>query len=368
MQKILHVNPGEHRRIVVISDIHGAAKEFAALLDMVSLAPEDILVLNGDYINCGPESAEVVRRVMELAARPNTYVLKGNIERLVPWYLDWGKPEDILPHFDDHVNNLFCEWAAMLGKPRPKTPAEFLELRPLLRRQYAKEAQFLHELPLGLAMGDLIFVHAGIAPSENWEESSEQTLLKNDPFLAQGENKTGKWVIVGHMPVWNVPFSENSNNPSMDAERKIIGIDGGNQVKDFSQLNALIIEKQGDMYEFSYQFADLRPKVRAKTDFAPMDEQGCFKDSWPDFYLDVLERGPEFSLCRRTVSQVCGLVKNEHIGLRKGLPCFAKSSVSTLLAVSEGEELFYLDEGGSYTFVKNADGFLGWVPSACLEK
>lgn len=367
MQRILRIDPGENRRIVAISDIHGAAEEFAALLDMLELKPEDILILNGDYINRGPDSAGVVNMVMDLSRRPHTYVLKGNLERLVAWYLDWGKPEDILPHFNDHVNNLFCEWAAILGIPRPTTEDAFLEARHQFKQHFTKEAEFLHNLPLGLALGDLIFAHAGIAPSEDWEESSEQTLLKNDPFLTAGENKTGRWVIVGHMPVWNAAFSQNSNNPAIDHDRMIIGIDGGNQVKDFSQLNALVIEKQGEKYDFSYLFADLRPRVQVKTAFAPEDSQGYFKDSWPDFYLDIVEQGPEFSCCRRTVSGLCGLVKNEHIGTRKGKPCFAKSSISTLLSVSKGEEVLLLDQGGRFSFIKNSEGFVGWVPTECLK-
>src|SRR5687767_6367262 len=61
-------------RLIVIGDVHGCLAELDALLTDVAPRPDDELVLVGDLVRKGPDSAGVVRRVREIGAR----AVRGN--------------------------------------------------------------------------------------------------------------------------------------------------------------------------------------------------------------------------------------------------------------------------------------------------
>ena len=321
----------------------------------------------GDYINRGPESLECVSFLQKISREKHTFVLKGNLERLVDWYLYWGEPQAIVNHFQDHKQNLFCQWANKLGVEKINFD-NFSSCRELLKSHYSEEIYFLRNLPIGLDSEDFIFTHSGIGARKDWQNSTEQEILKNDPYLCSGLNMTEKWSVVGHMPVWNCPESLNTNNPIIYRDRKIIGVDGGAGVKQFSQINALIIEHEAEEPSFSNVFLDDFPKVSANSDFTPDYDGGCFKDSWPNYTLELLKKDPDFSLCCKPDSKEVGLVKNEHLGSGASGYFFSHSTVSTLLEVKNGEQYSLLDiNGGNYCFVKNKNGEIGWVRKNLLS-
>ena len=67
------------------------------------------------------------------------------------------------------------------------------------------------------------------------------------------EHQADKLVIVGHWPTVNYRTRvETSHMPLIDKEKKIISLDGGNQIKKDGQLNALIIHASN----FSTYFVD----------------------------------------------------------------------------------------------------------------
>ncbi|MBR7136753.1 MAG: serine/threonine protein phosphatase [Clostridia bacterium] len=370
MERYLQRKTSQYRRVIAVSDIHGNASVFRSLLSDLHLTDDDLFVLVGDYINRGKESIETLRIVMDLAQRENVVVLKGNMDRLIDWYLWRGEEEELLAHFADYRRGwgvLFDDWAAECGFPLPNAE-NFAEIRAVLQKKHAAEAAFIRDLPFGLETEDHIFVHAGIAPVTEWRASTEQQMLKNDSFLAHGANPTGKTVVVGHTPVWNSMESENTNNPIFFHDRHVIGIDGGIGVKDFSQLNALVITHDGDGYRYETRFADEYPRTVARRNFVPEKSHVLFKDMWPDYHLERLEVGADFSYCRLTGSGREGWAKNEHIGTDENGWRFVRSSVSSLLPVTVGEELAVLDGTcGNFAYVKNASGRIGWVPRDVVD-
>jgi serine/threonine protein phosphatase 1 len=54
---------------IAISDIHGCAKTFAALLHKINLTKKDNLYLLGDYIDRGPDSKGVIDMIFDLKAK-----------------------------------------------------------------------------------------------------------------------------------------------------------------------------------------------------------------------------------------------------------------------------------------------------------
>ena len=56
-------------RTLAIGDIHGCLTQLDALLDAIAPTPDDHLIFLGDYIDRGPDSAGVIRRVLNLSTR-----------------------------------------------------------------------------------------------------------------------------------------------------------------------------------------------------------------------------------------------------------------------------------------------------------
>jgi len=71
-------------RKFTISDIHGCAKTFKALLDRISFSKEDELYLLGDYIDRGPDSCGVIDHIWGLQESGHTvHCLRGNHEEML---------------------------------------------------------------------------------------------------------------------------------------------------------------------------------------------------------------------------------------------------------------------------------------------
>src|SRR5262245_56968646 len=67
-------------RTIAIGDIHGCAKALAALLDAIGPVQEDTLVPLGDFIDCGPDSRDVLEQLIALPRRCCLVPILGNHE------------------------------------------------------------------------------------------------------------------------------------------------------------------------------------------------------------------------------------------------------------------------------------------------
>ena len=364
MIKIAKKNFGKNCRIAVISDIHGSYSLLCRLLSNPEVKKADHIVFDGDYISRGRESLRVLRLLFELEKQENVSIVKGNLERLVNWYVN-AEPQGILRHFKGHKYNLFRECVEEQGLERIDGET-FPGLREMFKERYPDIISWCAELPNALETEYIVFTHAGLGTSENWRESSEQDVMKNDPFIKTGVNTTGKWLVCGHMPTWNSRFSGNSNNCFVDRERRIAFTDGGNQVKDFAQLNALIIDCRDGELGFSTVFESWYPVFVAEKSCVPNLSLISGKDHWPEGELDVLERGEDFTLCKRADGSLIH-VASSHLEFSGDKALFIRNTVSELLAVDKGERLELLDAPrGGFIFVRKASGEIGWVSREVL--
>lgn len=62
-------------RVIVISDIHGAFAYLQGLLKKIHFSPEDILVINGDIIERGPENLRCLQWLMKLSKEQTVYTI-----------------------------------------------------------------------------------------------------------------------------------------------------------------------------------------------------------------------------------------------------------------------------------------------------
>lgn len=70
-------------RFFAIGDIHGCSSALDALLDVVSPAPDDVIVALGDFMDWGPDSRGVMDRLLALRSRCHLIGLRGNHEEMM---------------------------------------------------------------------------------------------------------------------------------------------------------------------------------------------------------------------------------------------------------------------------------------------
>lgn len=175
-----------------ISDIHGHYKPFVKLLEIAKFDErKDRLVVGGDMIDRGPDSAEVLRFVHELTETyPNTIVaLRGNHEDMMGNY--FRKEDDMWLHHGQEAIQSFQQELT--------DPVEFDKL-----------IHWAINLPTIIQDIDYVYVHAGINPNRETQIDEEMIWMPYDGhartrFSDYTPEAILKWtqgrkVIHGHTP------------------------------------------------------------------------------------------------------------------------------------------------------------------------
>lgn len=199
---------GYHNRMAsvwAIGDVHGESGMLDALLDALPRQTGDVTVFLGDYIDRGPDSAAVVRRVLaEYDAAPHkTVLLWGNHEDMAASHFRLEAPS----HFEydpyDWFHNGGIQAMESYGYRKPELfvvpcPPDlerlFRLLQPFWRPPQATFPDLAH----------VIYVHAGVLPNQEPEDATGEILLWiRDDFL-HVHDLSGRFVVHGHTPVTRV--------------------------------------------------------------------------------------------------------------------------------------------------------------------
>lgn len=205
-------------RAYAVGDVHGMAALFAALRDAIDAddaarPPADTtVVLLGDLIDRGPDSAGVIAQARAWSARRRVRTLMGNHEEML---LDALEKEEVLRHF-----LRFGGKETLLSypiDPEEYTRADLAETIALMRRAIPEDdLAFIRQFEDRIQLGDYLFVHAGIRPGVGIEEQTLSDLRWiREPFLSHAGSH-GPLVIHGHTI---------ADDPQVLANR--IGIDTG---------------------------------------------------------------------------------------------------------------------------------------------
>jgi serine/threonine protein phosphatase 1 len=208
------------QRIYAIGDIHGRYDLMMQLLDQIGADDaararvDTQLIFLGDLVDRGPQSRDVIEHLMRLkAAIPSVRLIAGNHEELLirTWKGDkrsaglfnrvGGKDTMLSYGVEEHVYD-----SADLG-----------ELTALVAAYVpAEHIAFLESFEDSVAMGDYLFVHAGIRPGYDLaeQEASDLRWIRRDFTEHRGDH--GCMVIHGHTIVDDV-----------DRQTNRIGIDTG---------------------------------------------------------------------------------------------------------------------------------------------
>jgi serine/threonine protein phosphatase 1 len=192
--------------VCVVGDVHGCAALLERLLEQIATRDRSRpagagcarLILAGDMIDRGPDSAAVLARVQALCAADRAVALMGNHERLMLDFLDaparsgplWranGGDATLLslgvnPHRSTDPDRLAADLRAAL----PPGTEDWLRALPLTWRP--------EEPGAGLAVS-----HAGADPARPFEDQDDRALLWGHRDFRRRMRADGLWIVHGHV-------------------------------------------------------------------------------------------------------------------------------------------------------------------------
>jgi serine/threonine protein phosphatase 1 len=192
------VPPGT--RYYVVGDIHGRLDLYDALITAIeaeianSVGVESRVVLLGDLVDRGPDSAGVIARTQVWQQHRNVQVLAGNHEEM--FLAAFGQPE-ALRHFVKHGGRETILSFGLSQKQFAALTIEELFARlPRLVPQSARD--YMAAFEAMIIAGDYVFVHAGIDPARPLADQKRSDLMWiRDRFLNH-EGPLEKVVVHGH--------------------------------------------------------------------------------------------------------------------------------------------------------------------------
>ena len=189
-----------------VGDVHGRLDLLEPLIDAImadlrdAAATRRVVVFLGDYIDRGPDSRGVIRRLAGLSQVQDIewHFLKGNHEQAMLGFLQ-----------DPSTGPKWCEYGGDnalrsygLSVPELAHRAEaWARVAADLRHRLTEaEMDFLETLELSVSVGDYFFSHAGARPGVALDRQSPEDLMWiRQPFLdsAVGFERV---VVHGHTP------------------------------------------------------------------------------------------------------------------------------------------------------------------------
>lgn len=187
-------------RYYVVGDIHGRIDLFEAMMaeiesdDAAGQEAQTTVVLLGDLIDRGPDSAKVVARARKWAQQRCVRILAGNHEEM---FLDAFKDTEVLRHFLKHGGRETILSYGMDAREFAELSLEehFKKLPDLVPK---KDRKFINRFEDMIIAGDYVFVHAGIDPEISLDEQDRLDLRWIREKFLRHEGPLPKVVVHGH--------------------------------------------------------------------------------------------------------------------------------------------------------------------------
>ncbi|WP_300033155.1 metallophosphoesterase family protein [uncultured Roseobacter sp.] len=221
--------------VYAIGDIHGQFEDLQRVLALIEAdgGKDAEIVFVGDYVDRGPDSKAVVQLLLDAQTQGRPWrMIKGNHDRYLTRFLDFRIVHDpatrpdlfwLNPRLGGDKTLASYGVQAEDGGPLVEIQQEAIAAVPQAHRD------FLNNLPLTHAQGDLLFVHAGIRPKVPLERQVEDDLLWiRQPFL-EHRKSFGPLIVHGHTAL---------DHPEHAGNR--INLDGGAGY--FRPLHAAVFE------------------------------------------------------------------------------------------------------------------------------
>jgi serine/threonine protein phosphatase 1 len=187
-------------RVYAIGDIHGRADLFDEMIlaieadDAARGAAETTVVLLGDLVDRGPDSALVVKTARQWQERRRVRILAGNHEQM---FLDSFERTEVLRNFLRHGGR-----ETLLSYPVAREDydaATLDELKDMMPGFVpAEDIAFIRGFEDHVVIGDYLFVHAGIRPGVALEEQQVSDLRWIRGEFLEDRRDHGHVVVHGH--------------------------------------------------------------------------------------------------------------------------------------------------------------------------
>jgi serine/threonine protein phosphatase 1 len=191
-------------RVYAIGDIHGRLDLLQVLSNKLRNDLRDhpsenaIVVLLGDYIDRGPDSAGVIDWFLAAGLPAPAIALRGNHEATLLNFLVDETVLDNWRHFGG-LETLSCYGVdvrdAMRGRNYAAAQAKLREVLPPTHQG------FFDRTKLSWSSGDYFFCHAGVKPNVPLQRQEEQDLLWIRDEFNDFRGAFDKMIVHGHTPV-----------------------------------------------------------------------------------------------------------------------------------------------------------------------
>lgn len=241
------------QRVYAVGDIHGRSDLLAALISAIEhddaqrKVADTTVILLGDLIDRGPDSAGVIRLARAWQQSRPVRILMGNHEEML---LDALRRIEVLRHF-----LRFGGRETLLSYPID--PAEYAraELEELILMANAvipaEDLAFIRSFEDQIELGDYLFVHAGIRPGVPLAEQKTSDLRWiREPFIDH-ELPFGPLVVHGHTITEAVDIRANRIGIDTGAYRSgrltALGLEGRQRwlISAVEQDGAISIDEKG---------------------------------------------------------------------------------------------------------------------------
>ncbi|WP_298259544.1 metallophosphoesterase family protein [uncultured Litoreibacter sp.] len=191
----------------IVGDLHGALDLLEHILEQIDHVignldlPDPKLVFVGDYIDKGPSSAAVLKRLHELATEfpENVTCILGNHEQMMLDFME--APEARHARW---FRNGAAQTLASFGIELPveaEWAATSNAIAMALRGQLGDAMEdWLRALPASVRSGNLMIAHAGADPARAVSDQSPRVLLWGHPEFLTRVRTDGQWIAHGHTP------------------------------------------------------------------------------------------------------------------------------------------------------------------------
>ncbi|MET0257817.1 MAG: metallophosphoesterase family protein [Methylobacterium sp.] len=215
------VLPADPEVMYAVGDVHGCLRQLLAVEDAIirdgSRFPGlKLIVMMGDYVDRGPQSADVIEHLLQPPPEGFRRIcLCGNHDETFLRFLDGQVPLEGWMGFGGLPTLLsygvdLPAFAARNGALSDGLLDEIVEAIPLSHRA------FLRGLPVSLMTSDYFFAHAGVRPGVALRDQSERDLLWIREEFLRGRPVTERVVVYGHSPL-----------PAPTYDERGVGVDTG---------------------------------------------------------------------------------------------------------------------------------------------
>lgn len=202
-------------RLYAIGDVHGRYDLLARMHEMIAAeiardAPGDWRVIHlGDYIDRGPQSAQVLDFLARLTARdPRFIALMGNHDQ---GFLDFlADPTSARLFLDYGGFDTAASYGVVLDAGSRE--ALFESHRQLLSAMPEKHLIFLRDLKSAAAFGDFFFCHAGVRPGVPLDLQMPHDLMWIRREFLDHTRLYDKVIVHGHTPHYEPQVLPNRVN------------------------------------------------------------------------------------------------------------------------------------------------------------